>query len=102
MAAVKKASPLPHQEDYASQRVADTVKENARPGDAGVFDGAKLHSVVITGAVSKDLIHKLGKKPTGFFVADTDQFVLVRRVSSDATIIRLDYSGPCNAKVVVF
>lgn len=100
--AVKKASPLPHQEDYAAQRVADVVRGNERPGTPGVFDGGKLHSVEVAAAGEKDLIHKLGKKPSGFVVADTDQFILVRRVSSDATTIKLDYSGACNTKIMVY
>ena len=98
----KKTSPLPHQEDYAAQRVASVVSENERPGPPDVFDGGKLHSVEVAAAGEKDLIHKLGKKPSGFVVADSDQFILVRRVSSDTTTIKLDYSGACNAKIMVY
>ena len=102
MANVRKASPLPYQEDYESQRVADVVKQNARPATPGVFDGAKEFSETLRAAGTKDIIHKLGKKPTGFELADTDQFVLVRKVSSDETLIKLDFSGACSAKVVVY
>ena len=102
MATVRKATPLPHQEDYAAQRVADAVKENARPVDPNIFDGAKVYLVEVTAAGEKDLLHKLGKVPSGFLVVDTDQFVQVRRVSATDAVIRFDYSGACNVEIMVY
>ena len=88
--------------DISSLSGIDKTYETNPITTGGVFDGAKEFSVTLGAAGTKDIIHKLGKKPTGFVLADTDQFVLVRKVSSDETLIKLDFSGACSAKVVVY
>ena len=99
--AVKKASPLPHQEDYVLQRVTDVVKENERQSQ-GVLDDAELVSVETDSPGEKDVVHKLGKNPSGYILVDTNAFVVLRKVSSDENKIRLDFSNAVTAKILVF
>jgi hypothetical protein len=101
MGTVKKATPLPKQDGFQMQTLSDVVKRSERT-DHQVFDGGELIEVEVSAAGEKDVLHKLGKTPSGFVLADIDTFVLIRRVSSDKIKIRLEFSGACNAKVMVF
>jgi len=101
MGTTKKATPLPKQDGFQAQTLSDAVKRGER-SDPQVFDGGELIAVKPSGAGEKDVLHQLGKTPQGFVVAYIDTFVLVRQVSADKLKIRLEFSGACSAKIMVF
>lgn len=101
--ATKKATPLPHSDDYSIQRVVETVAANERSASSpGLFDDAELVSVEVGAAGEKDVLHKLGKNPSGYILVESDTFLVFRKVSSDENKIRFEFSGATKAKLVLF
>lgn len=104
MGTVKKATPLPKQDGFQMQTLSDVVKRSERT-DHQVFDGGEVLDVEVATPFPPhevDVIHKLGKVPSGFVIINTDTLVIARQVSADKLKIRLQFSTTCNAKVMVF